>query len=77
MFLNNRNLVLGKDGQANLVGDIIQNVGSPMQTAGPVLNRTDTDLLIKVVIFIAIILFQYLLLLNYIALVHTCSYSFC
>lgn len=44
--MNNRNMVLGKDGQANSVGDVISNVGSPMQSAG--MPRTDTDMLMKV-----------------------------
>ena len=48
MLLNNRNLVLGKDGQANSVGDVIPNVGSPLQSACPVLPRADTDMLMKV-----------------------------
>lgn len=48
MLLSNRNMVLGKDGQSTIVGDVIQNAGSPMQAASPVLPRTDTDLLIKV-----------------------------
>ncbi|XP_064972663.1 transcriptional corepressor LEUNIG isoform X2 [Musa acuminata AAA Group] len=47
MLLNNRNLVLGKDGQANSVGDVIPNVGSPLQSACPVLPRADTDMLMK------------------------------
>ncbi|KAG1335520.1 transcriptional corepressor LEUNIG [Cocos nucifera] len=47
MFLNNRNLVLGKDGQSNSSGDVIPNIGSPMQTGCPVLPRADTDMLIK------------------------------
>lgn len=48
MFLNNRNLALGKDGQSNSAGDVIPNIGSPMQTACSGLPRADTDMLIKV-----------------------------
>ncbi|PIA42600.1 hypothetical protein AQUCO_02000203v1 [Aquilegia coerulea] len=45
MLLNNQGL--GKDGQMNLVGDVVSNVGSPMQAACPILPRGDTDMLIK------------------------------
>ena len=48
MLLNNRNMLLGKDGRSNNVGDVIPNVGSPMQTPCPVMPRADTDMLIKV-----------------------------
>ncbi|KAG1346226.1 putative Transcriptional corepressor LEUNIG [Cocos nucifera] len=47
MLLNNRNMLLGKDGQSNNVGDVIPNVGSPMQTPCSVMPRADTDMLIK------------------------------
>nr|XP_010925121.1 transcriptional corepressor LEUNIG isoform X2 [Elaeis guineensis] len=47
MLLNNRNMLLGKDGRSNNVGDVIPNVGSPMQTPCPVMPRADTDMLIK------------------------------
>ncbi|RRT47772.1 hypothetical protein B296_00036653 [Ensete ventricosum] len=47
MLLNNRNMVLGKDGQSNALNDVIPNVGSPMQTSNPVMSRTDSDLLMK------------------------------
>ncbi|KAJ4957815.1 hypothetical protein NE237_024926 [Protea cynaroides] len=48
MFLNNRNLALGKDGLSNSVGEVVPNVGSPMQTACPVLPRGgDTEMLMK------------------------------
>ncbi|KAF8393301.1 hypothetical protein HHK36_021542 [Tetracentron sinense] len=46
MLLNNRNMELGKDGLSNSVGDVVPNVGSPMQAACPVL-RGDTEMLIK------------------------------
>lgn len=46
MLLNSQ--AIGKDGQLSLVGDVVSNVGSPMQTACPVLQRGDTDMLIKV-----------------------------
>ncbi|KAJ9688537.1 hypothetical protein PVL29_014276 [Vitis rotundifolia] len=46
MLLTSRNS-LGKDGQLNTVGDVVANVGSPMQVGCPVLPRGDTDMLIK------------------------------
>ncbi|KAK1307242.1 Transcriptional corepressor LEUNIG [Acorus calamus] len=45
MLLNNRNIVVGKDGQANSVGDVIPNVNSPMQGVCP--PRGEADMLIK------------------------------
>ncbi|WOK95788.1 transcriptional corepressor LEUNIG-like isoform X2 [Canna indica] len=47
MLLNNRNMVLGKDGQSNALNDVIPNVGSPMQTPSPLIPRSDSDLLMK------------------------------
>ena len=47
MLLNSQNS-LGKDGQLNSVGDVVANVGSPMQVGCSVLPRGDTDMLIKV-----------------------------
>ncbi|GMH10824.1 hypothetical protein Nepgr_012665 [Nepenthes gracilis] len=47
MLLNSRNMGLVKDGLANSVGDIIPNVGSPLQAGCPVLPRGDPDVLIK------------------------------
>ncbi|XP_062101046.1 transcriptional corepressor LEUNIG isoform X2 [Humulus lupulus] len=48
MLLSNRNLGLVKDGLSNSVGDVVPNVGSPLQgSGGPVLPRGDTDMLIK------------------------------
>ncbi|CAL4962715.1 unnamed protein product [Urochloa decumbens] len=44
MLLNNRNVVLGQDGQTNSGGDIIPNMGSPGQSGG---SRHDIDMLIK------------------------------
>ncbi|KAM0866812.1 hypothetical protein ACQ4PT_042391 [Festuca glaucescens] len=41
MMFNNRNVVLGRDGQTTSVGDIIPNIGSPSQSGG------DIDMLIK------------------------------
>ncbi|CAA6660818.1 unnamed protein product [Spirodela intermedia] len=46
MFLNNRNMVLGRDNQSNSVGDIAPNFGAPTPT-GAVFPRSDTDKLIK------------------------------
>ncbi|KAL5975636.1 hypothetical protein ACLOJK_019962, partial [Asimina triloba] len=45
MFLNNRNMVLNKDGQSTHVGDVVPNVGSSLQSASPVLPRGDTEML--------------------------------
>ncbi|CAL9189844.1 unnamed protein product [Musa hybrid cultivar] len=47
MLLNNRNMVLGKDGQTNSLNDAIPNMGSPMQTPSPLMSRADSDLLMK------------------------------
>ncbi|THU64949.1 hypothetical protein C4D60_Mb01t31900 [Musa balbisiana] len=47
MLLNNKNMLLGKDGQSNALNDVIPNAGSPMQTSNPVMSRTDSDLLMK------------------------------
>lgn len=54
MLLNNRNMGLGKDGLSNSVGDVVPNVGSPLQAAGSLLPRGDTDMLIKVLYFLSI-----------------------
>lgn len=43
MLLNNQNMGLGKDGQLNSAGNIVPNIGSPVQ-----LPRADTELLMKV-----------------------------
>lgn len=48
MFLNNRNMIPGKDSQSSSINDVIPNVGSPIQTMSPVLPRGETDMLIKV-----------------------------
>lgn len=48
MFLSNRSLIVGKDGPTGAVGDVMPNVGPPMQNVCSVLPRTDTDMLIKV-----------------------------
>ncbi|CAI0414875.1 unnamed protein product [Linum tenue] len=47
MLLNNRSMSMGKDGLANSVGDVVPNVGSPLQAGGPLMGRGDTDMLIK------------------------------
>ncbi|PQM36914.1 transcriptional corepressor LEUNIG isoform X3 [Prunus yedoensis var. nudiflora] len=47
MLMNNRSMGLGKDGLPNSVGDVVPNVGSPLQAAGPIMPRGDTDILIK------------------------------
>lgn len=48
MLFNNRNMVIGKDSLSSAVGDVGQNVGTPMQAVCPVLPLGDTDMLIKV-----------------------------
>ncbi|KAJ6382920.1 hypothetical protein OIU77_031362, partial [Salix suchowensis] len=48
MVLNNRNMSIGKDGLTNSVGDVIPNVGSPLQTGGSLLSRGEADILLKV-----------------------------
>ncbi|PRQ40275.1 hypothetical protein RchiOBHm_Chr4g0434291 [Rosa chinensis] len=48
MLLNNRSMGLGKDGLSNSVGDVVPNVGSPLQAAGSMMPRGDTDMLMKV-----------------------------
>ncbi|KAJ1410995.1 WD40/YVTN repeat-like-containing domain superfamily [Sesbania bispinosa] len=47
MLLNNRSLGLNKDGLSNPVGDVVSNVGSPLQGGGPPFPRGDTDMLMK------------------------------
>ncbi|KAH7524731.1 hypothetical protein FEM48_Zijuj06G0150600 [Ziziphus jujuba var. spinosa] len=46
MLLNNRNMGIGKDSLSNSVGDVVPNVGSPIQAGGPHLHR-DTETQIK------------------------------
>lgn len=48
MLLNNRNMGVAKDGLSNPVGDVVSNVGSPLQAGGPAFQRSDTDMLMKV-----------------------------
>ncbi|KAJ6915506.1 hypothetical protein NC651_017489 [Populus alba x Populus x berolinensis] len=47
MLLNNRTMSIGKDGLTNSVGDVFPNVGSPLQTGGPLLSRGDPDIMMK------------------------------
>jgi hypothetical protein len=42
---------LGKDALTNSVGDVVPNVGSPLQAGAPLLTRGDTDMLLKVLLF--------------------------
>lgn len=51
MLLNNRSMGIGKDGLTNSVGDVVPNVGSPLQAAS-MMARGDTDMLMKVLLFI-------------------------
>lgn len=48
MILNNRNVVIGKDALSSAVGDVVQNIGSPMQAASPVMPHGSADILFKV-----------------------------
>lgn len=48
MLWNNRNILPGKDGLTNSIGDVVPNVGSPLQAGASLLPRGDTDMLIKV-----------------------------
>jgi hypothetical protein len=48
MFINNPTMSLGKDGLTNSVGDVVPNVGSPLQTVGPLFSRGETDMRMKV-----------------------------
>ncbi|XP_043699670.1 transcriptional corepressor LEUNIG isoform X6 [Telopea speciosissima] len=51
MLLNNRNIPLGKDGHSNSANEVVPNVGSPMQTACPVLSRGgDTEMIMKKIV---------------------------
>ncbi|KAI9107131.1 hypothetical protein K1719_022659 [Acacia pycnantha] len=47
MLFNNRNMGLSKDGLSNPIGDVVSNVGSPLQAGSPLLPRGDTDMLMK------------------------------
>ncbi|KAG6409643.1 hypothetical protein SASPL_127684 [Salvia splendens] len=47
MLLNNRSMSMGKDALSNSVGDVVPNIGSPMQAGCPVLPRTDPEILMK------------------------------
>lgn len=47
MLLGSRSMNLGKDSLANSVGDVVPNVGSPMQPGCPSLPRGDPDILFK------------------------------
>ena len=46
MLLNNRSMSMGKDALSISVGDVVPNIGSPLQAA--VLPRTDPEILMKV-----------------------------
>ncbi|KAH6760663.1 transcriptional corepressor LEUNIG [Perilla frutescens var. frutescens] len=47
MLLNNRSLSMGKDGLSNSVGDVVPNIGSPLQAGCVVLPRADPEMLMK------------------------------
>ena len=49
MLLNSR---ISKDGLSNSVGDVVPNVGSPLQAGSPLLQRGDnTEMMLKVLVF--------------------------
>lgn len=48
MLMNNRSMSMGKDGLSNSVGDVVPNIGSPLQSGCPSLTRADPDMLLKV-----------------------------
>lgn len=52
MLLNNRNMGVSKDGLSNSVGDVVPNVGSPLQAGGPNFPRSDPDMLMKVLVLL-------------------------
>jgi len=64
MLLNTRNMGVGKDGLSNPVGDVVSNVGSPLQAGGPPFPRGDTDMLMKVIV-LAIYLFIIIQILHF------------
>ncbi|KAL6980155.1 hypothetical protein U1Q18_021802 [Sarracenia purpurea var. burkii] len=47
MLLNTRSMSLGKDGISTSVGDVVPNIGSPLQAGCPVLPRGDPDMIMK------------------------------
>ncbi|KAI4335796.1 hypothetical protein L6164_014406 [Bauhinia variegata] len=47
MLLNNQNMGLGKDGQSNPVGDLVPNIGTPVQVNSPLLPHLDSNVLLK------------------------------
>ncbi|XP_022892870.1 transcriptional corepressor LEUNIG isoform X1 [Olea europaea var. sylvestris] len=47
MLMNNRSMSMGKDGLSNSVGDVVPNIGSPLQSGCPSLTRADPDMLLK------------------------------
>ena len=51
MLLSSRSMNLGKDPLTNSIGDVVPNVGSPLQAASPLLGRGDTEMLLKVLFF--------------------------
>jgi len=55
---------VGKDGLSNPVGDVVSNVGSPLQAGGPPFPRGDTDMLMKVIV-LTIYLFIIIQMLNF------------
>lgn len=48
LYNSNRNVSLGKDGQLNIVGEVVPNIGSPIPISCPVLPRGDSIMLMKV-----------------------------
>jgi len=56
MLLNNRNMGVAKDGLSNPVGDVVSNVGSPLQAGGPAFQRSDTEMLMKVFVLLKFVI---------------------
>ena len=75
MLWNNRNMGgLGKDELANPVGDVVPNVGSPLQAGGFLLPRRDTDMLIKVLTLFLFPFRSYCILINFFSFSHIFLY---
>jgi hypothetical protein len=55
MLFSSRNLVPGRDGQSNAFAEIIPSVGQSLQNFCLPTQRTETDMLMKVVFFLSCI----------------------
>lgn len=62
MLLNSR---MAKDGLSNSVGDVVPNVGSPLQAGSPLLPRGDnTDVILKVLITLLLMVSVFIFILR-------------